>query len=86
MITCESCRSENWDGAQFCDECGKSLPRPASRSAAATPGFKAQSDPGALPGSSTTTQSGVADNGHPAPVVFPEPKPRRAGFRRPTPC
>jgi hypothetical protein len=28
MIICQSCRAENWDGAQFCDECGKSLPRP----------------------------------------------------------
>ena len=72
MITCESCRSENWDGAQFCDECGKSLPRPSS--AAPAPGFKAQSDSGVRPASSTT-QAGPADNGHPAPVVFPEPKP-----------
>ena len=72
MITCESCRSENWDGAQFCDECGKSLPRPSS--AAAVPGFKSQSDSSARPASSTT-QAGAADNGHPAPVVFPEPKP-----------
>jgi hypothetical protein len=30
MIVCQSCRAENWDGAQFCDECGKSLPRPRS--------------------------------------------------------
>ena len=72
MITCESCRSENWDGAQFCDECGKSLPRPASAGNVAAPGFKAQSDSGARPNSSTT-QAG--DNGHPAPVVFPDPKP-----------
>ena len=74
MITCESCRSENWDGAQFCDECGKSLPRPASAGSAAAPGFRAQSDPGARPDGSTT-QPGAGDNGHPAPVVFPEPKP-----------
>ena len=77
MITCESCRSENWDGAQFCDECGKSLPRPASRTGAAPPGFKPPSDAEARPASGSTTQPGVAaaDNGHPAPVVFPEPKP-----------
>lgn len=76
MITCESCRSENWDGAQFCDECGKSLPRPASRPAAATPpGFKSPTDSSARPAASPTTQAGAADNGHPAPVVFPEPKP-----------
>ncbi|HEY9285027.1 MAG TPA: hypothetical protein VIP46_16355, partial [Pyrinomonadaceae bacterium] len=62
MITCESCRSENWDGAQFCDECGKSLPRP--KSAAPVPGFKAQSDSSARP-ASPTTQAGAADNGHP---------------------
>lgn len=30
MIICDSCRAENWDGAQFCDECGKPLPRRAA--------------------------------------------------------
>jgi hypothetical protein len=75
MITCESCRSENWDGAQFCDECGKSLPRPASRAGAAAPGFKGQSDPGARADASTTQPGVAGDNGHPAPVVFPDPKP-----------
>jgi hypothetical protein len=74
MITCESCRSENWDGAQFCDECGKSLPRPASATSVAAPGFRPQSEPDAR-ASSSTTQPGAGDNGHPAPVVFPDPKP-----------
>ena len=75
MITCENCRSENWDGAQFCDECGKSLPRPAPRSAAGPPGFKPPSDADARANSSTTQPGVAGDNGHPAPVVFPEPKP-----------
>jgi len=65
MITCESCRSENWDGAQFCDECGASLPRPV---ATARP-----PEPAARPNGSTPTAGG--DNGRPASVVFPEPTP-----------
>jgi hypothetical protein len=77
MITCESCRSENWDGAQFCDECGKSLPRPASAGGtAAVPGFRQpSSEAGARPDASTTQPGVAGDHGHPAPVVFPEPKP-----------
>jgi hypothetical protein len=44
MIICDSCRAENWDGAQFCDECGKPLPR---RAAARPPtqSFKPPSEP-----------------------------------------
>jgi hypothetical protein len=38
MIICQSCRAENWDGAQVCDECGKPLPRP--RGVPRAPGFK----------------------------------------------
>jgi hypothetical protein len=31
MIICESCRAENWDGAQSCVECGKLLRRASTR-------------------------------------------------------
>lgn len=42
MIICQSCRAENWDGAQSCVECGKPLPRP--RTVPRAPGFKPPTD------------------------------------------
>jgi hypothetical protein len=43
MIICESCRAENWDGAQSCVECGKPLTRRASARPVAQ-SFKPPSD------------------------------------------
>jgi hypothetical protein len=68
MIICQSCRAENWDGAQVCDECGKPLPRP--RTVPHAPGFKPPTDQearaadppppanGARPANSNSQQTG----------------------------
>jgi len=48
MITCERCKTENLDGAQYCDECGAPLrPNPRSNSGLHPSGanlFKAEPD------------------------------------------
>jgi hypothetical protein len=48
MITCERCKTENLDGAQYCDECGAPLrPNPRSNSGIHPSGanlFKAEPD------------------------------------------
>jgi hypothetical protein len=69
MIICDSCRAENWDGAQFCDECGKPLPR---RAAARPPAqsFKppGESEPRAGAGADQPRPAqGGAPNGAPGP-------------------
>lgn len=80
MIICESCRAENWDGAQFCDECGKSLPRRDPAHGGAPPraqGFLAPDPPEAQPRDSgqrtlAGDRNGASDNGSRAPVNFPQ--------------
>jgi hypothetical protein len=82
MIICQSCRAENWDGAQFCDECGKPLPRtgappraqsfkppsePESRAGDATRAASASSAPGSAPGGATNNAPGGAPVGGSTP-------------------
>ena len=92
MIICESCRTENWDGAQFCDDCGKPLPRHKPAAGPAPPraqGFLA-SDPPAPPqpprpqGPRTLAGelNGNGENGSRAPVQFPQPAPASASNPR----
>jgi hypothetical protein len=65
MITCERCKTENLDGAQYCDECGAPL-RPNSRPAA-----------GANPtGANRFKIDGDGQNGHSRSAV---PQPEVAG-------
>ncbi|MDT7604552.1 MAG: hypothetical protein QOF61_2549, partial [Acidobacteriota bacterium] len=81
MIICQSCRAENWDGAQFCDECGKPLPRTGTYARAQS--FKPPSEPesrsadqrapsGGMAGGASSAPSG-GDNGSHAVLSFPEP-------------
>jgi hypothetical protein len=91
MIICDSCRAENWDGAQFCDECGKPLPR---RAAARPPmqSFKPPSEsepragveqprraaPGGTPNGAAGApgaSSPAGENGSRAVLSFPEASP-----------
>jgi pSer/pThr/pTyr-binding forkhead associated (FHA) protein len=63
MITCERCKTENLDGAQYCDECGAPL-RPNSRSVSginppAGKPFKAEAD---------------GQNGSRSPSKIPQPE------------
>jgi hypothetical protein len=84
MIICQSCRAENWDGAQFCDECGKPLPRPGAyaRAQSFKPPSEAESRPpetrppaggaaGSAAGAPNTSAGG--ENGNRAVLSFPEP-------------
>jgi hypothetical protein len=84
MIICQSCRAENWDGAQFCDECNKPLPRlPRAQGGVVPPqGFFSADAPAAQPaprphGPQTLggDQNGGGENGRPVPVQFPQPAP-----------
>lgn len=49
MITCERCRTENVDGAQYCDECGLPLIAAGRAADARTPILQMLSKPLALP-------------------------------------
>jgi hypothetical protein len=91
MIICDSCRAENWDGAQFCDECGKPLPRrPAARPPAQS--FKPPVEPearggveqsrpaaGDAPNGASGARGGASspggENGSRAVLSFPEASP-----------
>jgi hypothetical protein len=96
MIICDSCRAENWDGAQFCDECGKPLPR---RAAARPPAqsFKPPADAapraaldqpraaqGGAPNGAAGAQgaAGGGDNGSRAVLSFPDASPLSASGAR----
>ena len=63
MITCERCKTENLDGAQYCDECGAPLrPNPRSNSGPHASGanlFKADGD---------------GQNGSRSPATVPQPE------------
>jgi hypothetical protein len=64
MIICNNCRAENWDGAQFCDECGKPLPRrPAARPPAQSFKPPVESEPRAGVEQPRPAQGGNAPNG-----------------------
>jgi hypothetical protein len=66
MIICNSCRAENWDGAQFCDECGKPLPRrPAARAAAQSFKPPGESEQPAGDGEQPRPAQGGTPNGAP---------------------
>ena len=58
MISCERCKTENLDRAQYCDECGAAL-RPNSNSRANATQFKPDGD---------------GQNGSRAPVPAPQPE------------
>jgi hypothetical protein len=60
MIICQSCRAENWDGAQFCDECGKPLPRTGAYARAQS--FKPPSEQDARPADQRTPSGGITGN------------------------
>jgi hypothetical protein len=83
MITCESCRTENADAAQFCDECGKPLAPSGARAAGpgtGGPDFRSQPPAEARPAASWQAPAlGEGGNGGSrAPLVFPEPSQARA--------
>jgi FHA domain len=92
MITCESCRTENLDGAQYCDECGRPLAARSSAAGAtaadaqgpppdATPPDAPPHRPGAWAADSQPPHaaSGASgENGSRAPLVFPEASAARA--------
>ena len=83
MITCESCRTENADAAQFCDECGEPLARSGVARAPETetgaPDFRDEDQPAPPAGGSSSPASNGDGHGvRPAPLVFPEPAPARA--------
>jgi len=59
MITCERCKTENLDGAQYCDECGAPL-RPNSRPHVA--------------GGKMIRMDGDGQNGSHTPSVVPQPE------------
>lgn len=87
MIICESCRAENWDGAQFCDGCGRQLPRKSARPRAQS--FQVQSHPEPRPNGQPSTPGAphassassaspapsapAGDNGGSSILSFPEP-------------
>ena len=63
MITCERCKTENLDGAQYCDECGAPL-RPNSRS-----------NSGPQPsGANLFTPEPDGQNGTRSPATVPHPE------------
>jgi hypothetical protein len=63
MITCERCKNENLDGAQYCDDCGAPLrPNAGSRSA------KDSSDPNLF------KAEGDGQNGFHSPAAVPQPE------------
>ena len=63
MITCERCKNENLDGAQYCDDCGAPLrPNAASRSG------RDPSEPNSL------KAEGDGQNGFHSPAAIPEPE------------
>lgn len=59
MITCERCKTENLDGAQYCDECGAPL-RPNSRPRVA--------------GGKMIRMNGDGQNGSHSPSAVPQPE------------
>ena len=91
MIICSHCRAENWDGAQFCDECGKPLPRPAPPPRPASQSFKppSESEPRAAPQGGAAeqpraAQGGAAEpNGSSSTQGAPPPQPRGASASSP---
>ncbi|MEP6912051.1 MAG: FHA domain-containing protein [bacterium] len=63
MITCERCKNENLDGAQYCDDCGAPLrPNAASRS------DRDPSEPNSI------KAEGDGQNGFHSPAAVPEPE------------
>ena len=63
MITCERCKNENLDGAQYCDDCGAPLrPNAASRS------DRDLSEPNSI------KAEGDGQNGFHSPAAVPEPE------------
>lgn len=81
MIICDSCRAENWDGAQFCDECGKSLPRKLAPPRGES--FTQPSQPEPRPnGQPAAPNANGGDNGGSAILNFPEPTPAVASGAR----
>ena len=62
MITCERCKTENLDGAQYCDECGAPL-RPNLRSNA-----------GNHPSGANLFKSDAEGNGSRSPAAVPHPE------------
>lgn len=83
MITCESCRTENADAAQFCDECGQPLDRAAPARPPDTgpgaPDFGAQGHEEAHAGDAASPAANGNGGGNSrAPLVFPDPVPARA--------
>ena len=96
MIICDSCRAENWDGAQFCDECGKPLPRRAAAVRPPAQSFRQQpgeSEPRAgaePPRPASNGAPGAAspggENGSRAVLSFPEASPLSASGARAAPA
>ena len=63
MITCERCKNENLDGAQYCDDCGAPLrPNAGSRSG------RDPSEPNSF------KAEGDGQNGFHSPAAVPEPE------------
>jgi hypothetical protein len=95
MIICNSCRAENWDGAQFCDECGKPLPRRAavrppaqsfkppveSEPRAGAGGEQPRAAQGGTPNGAAGLAGG-GENGSRAVLSFPEASPSASSDAR----
>lgn len=82
MITCESCRTENADAAQFCDECGKPLARAdAARATDATPtapDFGAHQSRAQAHAADALPPAANGNGDSRGPLDFPDPAPARA--------
>ena len=63
MITCERCKNENLDGAQYCDDCGAPL-----RPNAASESGRDPAEPSSL------KAEGDGQNGFHSPAAVPEPE------------
>lgn len=67
MITCERCKTENLDGAQYCDECGAPL----------RPNLGTNSRPGSVadpPGATLFRAEPDGQNGSRSPSQIPQPE------------
>ena len=71
MITCERCKTENLDSAQYCDECGAPL-RPNSLSNL-QPGTPLNSRPNQV-GGNLFRKGGDGQNGSHSPSAVPQPE------------
>jgi hypothetical protein len=67
MTTCERCKTENLEGAQYCDECGAPL-RPNSRS------NSRQSSSADPPGAGLLRADADGQNGSRSPSQIPQPE------------